>query len=273
MEERGRLRAHFLMDAGDLGSRNMAVTWVDVPPGAEQRPHAHDEAEQVYVIVRGHGRMSVAGDEEEVGEGDLVFIPPSTQHGIVNDRLGDAGLRVGRIPAGVHGGAVRRRAGAGRGRLRRGRVATLPLLRCLESSRVPPTVGPMLEISRQQLVVYAAALVAVALIGARYLKAERDPPVAPERPRARRGGAQGRRAGLRARGRSRAAPGVYRLPSWERLSAAVRRAGGPAARADLQGVNLAAKVADGQQVVVPARVEGAAGAAAPAPGEDPTGRR
>jgi mannose-6-phosphate isomerase-like protein (cupin superfamily) len=73
------------MDAGDLGSRNLTVTWVDVPPGAEQRAHSHEEAEQVYVIVRGRGRMEVAGDVEEVGEGDLVFIPPSTQHGIVNE--------------------------------------------------------------------------------------------------------------------------------------------------------------------------------------------
>jgi mannose-6-phosphate isomerase-like protein (cupin superfamily) len=72
------------MDAGDLGSRNLTVTWVDVPPGAEQRAHSHEEAEQVYVIVRGRGRMQVAGDVEEVGEGDLVFIPPATQHGIVN---------------------------------------------------------------------------------------------------------------------------------------------------------------------------------------------
>ena len=73
------------MDAGDLGSRNMTVTWVDVPPGAEQRAHSHPESEQVYVIVRGRGRMSIAGDVEEVAEGDLVFIPPATQHGIVND--------------------------------------------------------------------------------------------------------------------------------------------------------------------------------------------
>ena len=85
MEERGRLRSHFLMDAGDLGSRNLTVTWVDVAPGAEQRAHSHEEAEQVYVIVRGRGRMEVAGDVEEVGEGDLVFIPPATQHGIRND--------------------------------------------------------------------------------------------------------------------------------------------------------------------------------------------
>ena len=85
MEERGRLRSHFLMDAGDLGSRNLTVTWVDVSPGAEQRAHSHEDAEQVYVIVRGRGQMEVAGDVEEVGEGDLVFIPPATQHAIRND--------------------------------------------------------------------------------------------------------------------------------------------------------------------------------------------
>jgi mannose-6-phosphate isomerase-like protein (cupin superfamily) len=85
MEERGLLRSHFLMDAGDLGSRNLTVTWVDVPPGAEQRAHSHEEAEQVYVIVRGHGRMQVAGDVEEVGEGDLIFIPPAAPHGITNN--------------------------------------------------------------------------------------------------------------------------------------------------------------------------------------------
>jgi mannose-6-phosphate isomerase-like protein (cupin superfamily) len=85
VEERGRLRSHFLLDAGDLGSRNLTVTWVEVPPGAEQRPHAHPDAEQVYVIVQGSGRVQVAGDVERVGAGDLVFIPPSAEHGIAND--------------------------------------------------------------------------------------------------------------------------------------------------------------------------------------------
>jgi mannose-6-phosphate isomerase-like protein (cupin superfamily) len=73
------------MDAGDLGARNLSITWVDVAPGAEQRSHSHEDSEQIYVIVRGRGRMQVAGDVEEVGEGDLVFIPPATDHGIVND--------------------------------------------------------------------------------------------------------------------------------------------------------------------------------------------
>ena len=73
------------MDAGDLGSKNLTVTWVDVPPGAEQRPHSHPDSEQVYVIVRGSGRIQVAGDTEHVGEGDLVFIPPGAEHGIKNE--------------------------------------------------------------------------------------------------------------------------------------------------------------------------------------------
>ena len=57
-------------------------------------------------------------------------------------------------------------------------------------------------------------------------------------------------------------PGVYRLPAWARLEAAIRRAGGPTGHADLLGVNLAAKVSDGQQVIVPARVRGAGSAGA-----------
>jgi len=54
-------------------------------------------------------------------------------------------------------------------------------------------------------------------------------------------------------------PGVYRLRDGERVQDAVRRAGGPRAGADLNALNLAAKVADGQQVLVPRR--GTAGAA------------
>jgi competence protein ComEA len=47
--------------------------------------------------------------------------------------------------------------------------------------------------------------------------------------------------------------GVYRLRDGDRVLDAVRRAGGATGRADLGGVNLAARIADGQQVVVPAR--------------------
>jgi mannose-6-phosphate isomerase-like protein (cupin superfamily) len=72
------------MDAGELGSRNMSVTWLEVPPGVEQTLHSDEQAEQVYVVVRGRGRMSVAGDTGEIAEGDLVLVPPATDHAISN---------------------------------------------------------------------------------------------------------------------------------------------------------------------------------------------
>jgi competence protein ComEA len=59
-------------------------------------------------------------------------------------------------------------------------------------------------------------------------------------------------------------PGVYRLPAGSRARDAVRRAGGAVARADLTSVNLAALVADGEQVRVPLRAAVAAAAAGPA---------
>lgn len=78
------------MDAGQLGARNMSVTWLEIPAGAEQTLRSDEEAEQVYVVVRGAGTMSVAGDTQEVGEGDLILVPPATDHSIANS--GDAAL-------------------------------------------------------------------------------------------------------------------------------------------------------------------------------------
>lgn len=56
--------------------------------------------------------------------------------------------------------------------------------------------------------------------------------------------------------------GLVRLPEGARVADALERAGGPTRRADLALVNLAAPVADGQQVVVPARVSSPGGATA-----------
>jgi competence protein ComEA len=68
-------------------------------------------------------------------------------------------------------------------------------------------------------------------------------------------------------------PGLYRLAAGSRVAAAVERAGGLSRRADRTGVNLAAPLSDGQQVVVPTRgspgaagATGGAGAAAGASG-------
>lgn len=57
-------------------------------------------------------------------------------------------------------------------------------------------------------------------------------------------------------------PGVYPIAPGARVVGAIRRAGGPTARADLSALNLAATVQDGQQIVVPRRTPAGAPSAA-----------
>ena len=64
-------------------------------------------------------------------------------------------------------------------------------------------------------------------------------------------------------------PGLYRLKDGSRVADAVTRAGGPTPKAQIELLNLAARVADGEQIVVPRRglavpAAGAAGATAAA---------
>src|SRR3989442_10381893 len=48
-------------------------------------------------------------------------------------------------------------------------------------------------------------------------------------------------------------PGLYRLKDGSRVADAVSRAGGPTPKAQIELVNLAARLADGEQIVVPRR--------------------
>lgn len=65
-----------------------------------------------------------------------------------------------------------------------------------------------------------------------------------------------------------ARPGVYRMPAGSRVNDAVLRAGGATGRAELEAVNLAARLADGQQVVVPERAPGGGVATTTGAGEE-----
>jgi mannose-6-phosphate isomerase-like protein (cupin superfamily) len=84
VHRRGGQSSFLLLTKGQFGSQHLAVTWVDCPPGSRQEIHRHDAEEQVYVIVRGRGTVFVGDDEKEVAEGTLVYIPPGSDHAIIN---------------------------------------------------------------------------------------------------------------------------------------------------------------------------------------------
>jgi competence protein ComEA len=116
----------------------------------------------------------------------------------------------------------------------------------------------MAPISRATLALWGLGLVAVVLLGARYLGRGDDAPAAAAPPIHVGEEEAAARITVHVAGAVRR-PGVYRLPARARVVDAVRRAGGARRRADLAALNLAAKLEDGRQVLVPLRGAAAAG--------------
>jgi competence protein ComEA len=133
------------------------------------------------------------------------------------------------------------------------------------------------SLSRSQLVVYGAVAVVLLLVGARWIRAG-DAGGTPAGDvtygdSGSTSSASGTPAGFSvdAEGGTDvvvdvtgavAKPGVYRLPAGSRVNDAVQRAGGATAHASVESINLAARLTDGQQVVVPETVPGAGAAIA-----------
>jgi competence protein ComEA len=124
------------------------------------------------------------------------------------------------------------------------------------------------ELSRAQLLVYGAIAVALLLVGARWLRSQ-DDASGPEGGVTRAEGSGtfeveqgGGELVVHVAGAVQEA-GVYRLPDGARVTDAIERAGGTTGDAVPDAINLAAKLADGQQVVVPAKAAGAGAGAAP----------
>jgi competence protein ComEA len=128
-----------------------------------------------------------------------------------------------------------------------------------------------LSISRRQAIVVALGLAVVLLLGARWVGhpgATAAPAAQPTRVRA--GLASRPKVVVDVTGAVRR-PGLYSLPDGARVADALEQAGGPTRTAYLEAVNLAAPLADGQQVLVPRKVATVAGGGPAAAGTAPTG--
>lgn len=140
------------------------------------------------------------------------------------------------------------------------------------------SVGPVIDMNRPMLIVYAAAALAVAMIGARYIKATAAEPstggsAASASWAAKSGGSSQEAGSTFASGQVSKfsalvvhvagevkRPGVVRLRDGDRVGDAISAAGGTTSHADLNAINLALRLADGQQVIVPQRGSSGAGA-------------
>src|SRR3954471_11416768 len=131
---------------------------------------------------------------------------------------------------------------------------------CVFRAFSPGTVEgmDMPPISRGRASVYAAVVVGLLVLGSHVVGGRSAPPPSPPPGAALRAEpAPARQLVVHVVG-AVASPGLYRLKEGSRVDDAVRRAGGATPKAALELLNLAAPVADGQQVVVPVRGRGGA---------------
>ncbi len=74
------------------GSRNQSLAEAVVLVGMATQLHQHGKSEEIYHIVAGEGRMTLAQEVFTVRLGDTVCILPGTPHKITN--TGTADLRI-----------------------------------------------------------------------------------------------------------------------------------------------------------------------------------
>jgi oxalate decarboxylase/phosphoglucose isomerase-like protein (cupin superfamily) len=73
----------------DAGASLVAFGQSTYPRGATHPNHYHPNAEEVVMVLSGHGVQIVGEDSLEVGPGDVCFIPRNTAHRITGESKED----------------------------------------------------------------------------------------------------------------------------------------------------------------------------------------
>lgn len=64
--------------------RNQSLAEARLPVGASTQEHFHPQAEEIYYITHGTGRMRIADETRDVHPGDAIAIPPGQKHKLWN---------------------------------------------------------------------------------------------------------------------------------------------------------------------------------------------
>ena len=83
-----------------LGVSAFGINQLELAPAAEGPEHDHrrDEQEEVYVVIRGSGKIRVEGIERELRPGQYVFLSPEAKRQMVAGAEGLVWLGVGCKP-------------------------------------------------------------------------------------------------------------------------------------------------------------------------------
>jgi mannose-6-phosphate isomerase-like protein (cupin superfamily) len=67
-------------------------------PGQEQKVHAHQGADKIYVVLDGSGTFRIGQEERQLGPESVVLAPSGVSHGVRNTSDGPLSLLVFMAP-------------------------------------------------------------------------------------------------------------------------------------------------------------------------------
>lgn len=74
-----------LLTLGDVQGGNLQMlNWATLPAGHAFNPHHHQDMEEVFVMITGSATIRVGDEEAVMTRGDVVVVPPLTDHSMIN---------------------------------------------------------------------------------------------------------------------------------------------------------------------------------------------
>jgi len=67
---------------------------VVMPPNSSMGVHQHSQDEEMYVILKGGGLMTIEGREQQVSTGDMILNKPGGTHGLLNNSASEIELLI-----------------------------------------------------------------------------------------------------------------------------------------------------------------------------------
>jgi mannose-6-phosphate isomerase-like protein (cupin superfamily) len=70
----------FRIPIGRHNGSSTALFWAKFMPGAVHKKHRHENCEEIYYVIRGHGLAGVGLDRAEVRGGHVHYVPKGVEH-------------------------------------------------------------------------------------------------------------------------------------------------------------------------------------------------
>lgn len=79
-----RFIASFLSHNLQSEVHGFSVGMVVIPPKGKGEPHKHEKAQESWYVIEGRALAIIGDEEQEVGEGDIIYGPENVEHSFIN---------------------------------------------------------------------------------------------------------------------------------------------------------------------------------------------